>query len=304
MCVLSGPEIKKRASDIFSDRWHEDYIQEATYDLRVDTKPLLRIGGKPYDPTEPYLHSHIKIEPGELAMLPTVESFQMPSDLVGSIKIKLSHSSQGLTPLFGPKVDPLFGREHNGERMYLWVSNLGLKTIHIKRKDPVFTVQFHKLYGDAPQPITKEPICRRVDKQIHEMDAEQYLGFMDKIRVQISDQFEDKFTELDHRLTGFERGTYQVVQFGVFLVASALLAGAIAAMFAMIFSLHTESGLTMVETLEGSSLGTMLFWVGIGLSVAVALLAAGALAQFIRSVWGGQGKSDKSKLPSKKKSKR
>ena len=151
MCVLSGPEIKRRASNIFlSDTWHEDCVQEATYDLRVDTKPLLRIGGKPYDPTEPYPHSHIKIEPGELAMLPTVERFQMPKDLVGSIKIKLSHSSKGLTPLFGPKVDPRFGREHNGERMYLWVSNLGLKPIHIERRDAVFAVEFHKLHGDDP----------------------------------------------------------------------------------------------------------------------------------------------------------
>ena len=237
MCVLSGPEIKKRISDIFtSESWHEKYIQEATYDLRVDTKPLLRIDGKSYDKNEPYTRSYVKIEPGELAMLPTIESFQMPGDLVGSIKIKLSHSSKGLTPLFGPKVDPRFGRERNGERMYLWVSNLGLKPIHIERGDPVFAVEFHKLHGDDPPSKPKESAYHKFARQIHEMDAEQYLGFTDKIRVQISDRFEDKFTELDHRLTGFERGSYQVVQFGVFLVASALLAGAMAAMFAMIFA--------------------------------------------------------------------
>ena len=300
MCVLSGPEVERRATEIFMPKkWDKDSVQEATYDLRVDTKPLLRIGGKSYDKDRPYTRSYLTIEPGELAMLPTMESFQMPGDLVGSIKIKLSHSNMGLTPLFGPKVDPYFGREHGGERLYLWVSNLGLEPIFIERGDRVFTVQFHKLYGDDPQRISKQPVCRRMARQIHEMAPEQNLGFMDKISVQISDNFEDRFTELDHRLTGFERGTYQVVQFGVFLVASALLAGAMAAMFAMIFSLNTESGLTAVEMLEGSSLGTMLFWVGIGLSIAVALLAAGALAQFFRSLWIGQDKSDRSKQPSK-----
>ena len=170
--------------------------------------------------------------------------------------------------------------------MYLWVSNLGLKPIHIERRDAVFAVEFHKLHGDDPPPKPKESAYSKFARQIHEMDAEQYLGFTDKIRVQISDRFEDKFTELDHRLTGFERGSYQVVQFGVFLVASALLAGAMAAMFAMVFALNTKSGIVAVNALEGTSLGTMLFYMGIVLCIGVSLLFIGAVVQLGKLVWG------------------
>lgn len=125
MCVLSEQAIASRVDDIFTNSsWCSDSIQEASYDLRVDTGPYLQIGGKWYDAENPYKSPYIEIEPGELAMLPTAESFCMPSDLVGSIKIKFSHSRKGLAPLFGPKVDPYFGKGHDGgERLYLSVSN-------------------------------------------------------------------------------------------------------------------------------------------------------------------------------------
>ena len=89
------------------------------------------------------------IRPGEMALLPTIESFNMPGNLAGDIKIKFSHSRQGLTPLFGPKVDPYFGRGHCDERLYLWVSNLGASPITLRRGERVFTVQFHKLWGES-----------------------------------------------------------------------------------------------------------------------------------------------------------
>lgn len=294
MCVLSEPEIKKRASDIFTSKsWHENCIQEATYDLRVDIKPLLRIDGKSYDKNNPYTRSYVKIEPGELAMLPTVESFRMPGDLVGSIKIKLSHSRMGLTPLFGPKIDPHFGRERNGERMYLWVSNLGLKPIHIERNDPVFTVEFHKLHGDDPPPKHKESAHHKFARQIHDMPPERNLGFTGRIQDHVAAQFKDNFTGYQRQLTGFEstldgleRGNHQVVQFGIFLVASALLAAAIAAMFAMIFALNTNSGIAAVNALEGTSLGTMLFYMGIVLCIGVSLLFIGAVVQLGKLVRG------------------
>ena len=291
MCVLSEPEIKKRASDIFTSKsWHENCIQEATYDLRVDIKPLLRIDGKSYDKDNPYTRSYVKIEPGELAMLPTVESFRMPGDLVGSIKIKLSHSRMGLTPLFGPKIDPHFGRERNGERMYLWVSNLGLKPIHIERKDPVFTVEFHKLHGGDPLPKPKESAYSKFARQIHDMPPERNLGFTGRIQDHVAAQFKDNFTgyqrqltRFESRLDGLERGNHQVVQFGIFLVASALLAGAIAAIFAMVFSLSTESGLATSDRLEGTNLEGWLFTMAIVLCIGVVLLFVAAVIQFSRS---------------------
>ena len=279
MCVLSGKEIDRRGKEIFNEgSWSPECCQEASYDLRVDTGPFLRIGGKLYEKGSCYTKTHIKIEPGELAMLPTVESFCMPEDLVGSIKIKFSHSRQGLTPLFGPKIDPYFGRGHKDERLYLWVSNLGMSTIIIERGEPVFTVQFHTLVGAPPEFKKKDQIGPTVAKEARKITG-QNLGFMDTMKRQVTDN-------LDSRISRVEHGTQQVVVFGVFLVASALLAGAITAMFAMVFALNTDSGAAAVDALEGSILGYLLISACAGLVLAIVVLLVAAVVQLCR-IWKG-----------------
>ena len=276
MCILSGKEIENRAGEIFSrDSWAQESFQEASYDLRVDTKPYLRIGGELYEPGRCYDKSYIRIEPGELAMLPTVESFSMPEDLVGTIKIKFNYSRKGLTPLFGPKVDPYFGRGHKDERLYLWVSNLGLDTITVDSGKPVFTVQFHTLIGERPEFKKKPPTGQTISRELHAGGHGKSLGFIDTMRDQVT-------AELSDRLSRVEHGTQQVVLFGVFLVASALLASSFAAMFAMVFALNTDTGVTMVNALSGSLLGIVLCTVGVLLSIAVIVLLGATLFQFIR----------------------
>ena len=50
MCVLTGKEIERRRDEIFKcESWSDECFQEASYDLRVDTEPVLRIGGKLYE---------------------------------------------------------------------------------------------------------------------------------------------------------------------------------------------------------------------------------------------------------------
>ena len=71
MCVLTGKEIFKRRNSIFSRKsWSNESFQEASYDLRVDTGPVLRIGGKLYENGIKYKGSHMRIEPGEMAPAP------------------------------------------------------------------------------------------------------------------------------------------------------------------------------------------------------------------------------------------
>ena len=179
MCVLSGKEIYKLRDEIFSGgSWDCKSFQEATYDLRVDTKPVLRVEGKLYEGDVKYESNFITIGPGEMALLPTVETFSMPKDLVGDIKIKFSHTRKGLTPLFGPKIDPCFGRPYPDERLYLMVSNLGVEPIRLKRGDPVFTVQFHKLHGQLPELPQKKQIGPIVAEEAHRMGDETSLGFV------------------------------------------------------------------------------------------------------------------------------
>ena len=278
MCVLTGEEIKNRARDIFTNESYSSACaQEASYDLRVDTGPYLRIGGKLYEEAIPYKKPSIEIKPGELALLPTVESFCMPADLVGDIKIKFKYSRQGLTPLFGPKVDPYFGNGHTNERLYLWVSNLGLRDIVITRYDPVFTVQFHKLYGLSPMPEQKKPIGPTVAKEIRQMGHGQYLGFTDAIEAKIKEEFASRLNRVEH-------GTQQVVMFGVFLVTSALLATALGAIFAMVSAFNTETGIATLNALTGSLWGLLIFASCAGLAFLVFVVTVAAAVKLAFSV--------------------
>ena len=52
----------------------------------------------------------------------------MPNDLVGKIGIRLEYALKGLTGLMGIQVDPCYGQERSGERLYIRVVNLGERT--------------------------------------------------------------------------------------------------------------------------------------------------------------------------------
>ena len=275
MCVLTGKEIYRRRNEIFSRKsWASESFQEASYDLRVDTEPVLRIGGKLYENGIKYKGWHMKIEPGEMALLPTIESFNMPKDLVGDIKIKFSHSRQGLTPLIGPKVDPYFGKGHPDERLYLWVSNLGLSPITIKRGERVFTVQFHKLFGEYPDFEQKVPTGTKVAKEAYAMGSDQSLGFIDQVETKVK-------RELGDRLTGVEQGANRVVAFGVFLVASAILAGAVTTLFVLTATFGTDSSMSMVEALKGDPLFNVLYWAAIMAAISVSAMGVAIVLSLI-----------------------
>ena len=243
----------------------------------VDTGPFLRVGGKLYDEKNPYTESTIEIKPGELVMLPTVESFCMPSNLVGDIKIKFSHSRKGLTPLFGPKVDPHFGCEHGGERLYLWVSNLGLQTIVLDICEAVFTVQFHKLDGPCPEPAKKEAIGPTIAREIRQAGSGQYLGFTDAMKSEVK-------RELESRLIRVEHGTTEVVIFGIFLVASALLAGALGAVLAFASASGITSEISSLSVLKAASWSNPLLWLFLGFTLLVGVLILAAVFKLVRPV--------------------
>ncbi len=266
MCVLTGKEIKRRAKEIFSnDSGHNDSFQEASYDLRVAIDTYIRVGGIMYSPDRnPYREPVIVINPGELAMLPTVESFNMPKDLVGSLKIKFSHSRKGLTPLFGPKVDPYFGSGHDDERLFLWVSNLGTEPVVIRREERVFNIQFHTLTGDSPDFVRKDPIGPQIESEAINFGSEPDLGFMNEMRERVTNDLNDRLSRVEH-------GTSQVVLFGIFLIASALLAGALTVLFSLTPQLDSEQN-ALVNSLLNSRITLWVVW-GIIMSLAIYMVA-------------------------------
>ena len=276
MCVLSGKEICSIKDDIFSgESWGRESFQEATYDLRVDTEPVLRVRGKLYEGEGTYGSKYMTIEPGEMALLPTMETFNMPGDLVGDIKIKFKYTRRGLAPLFGPKIDPWYGRPYPDERLYLWVSNLGIDPIRLKRGERVFTVQFHRLYGELPEFEQKDRIGSIVAAEAHAMGDEASLGFVSRIESNVE-------RKLGAGLDRVEHGTSQVVMFGILLVASALLAGAVTVLFSMVADSEELRFLT-VNTWEGMGLVIALYTVCIALTLSILAVSIVTIVQVFRS---------------------
>lgn len=267
MCTLTGKEIFRCRNKIFSRKsWSSESFQEASYDLRVDTMPVLRIGGKLYENDVSYEGSYMSIKPGEMALLPTVESFNMPCNLVGDIKIKFSHSRKGLTPLFGPKIDPYYGKGHSDERLYLWVSNLGIGPITLRRGERVFTVQFHQLVGDPPDFKPKPEMGPLIAREAYSMGVESSIGFVDVIEKNVKN-------ELGSRLARVEEGTGRVVLFGVFLVSAALLAGAITTLFSLLSNDKDISGQAIVDAVDDVLLLQVLYWGSVVLAISLSAWA-------------------------------
>ncbi len=154
--ILSGNAIRERLEfgEIFEEgTWdkrpiNEGALKEASYALRVAPDGLM-LEGKHYRPGEECIRGDIKIEPGKIAILSTVERLNMPGDLVGKIGIRFKYACQGLTGLMGIQVDPFYGRGRGNERLYIRVANLGNYSILIPLSAEVFTFELHQVIGEV-----------------------------------------------------------------------------------------------------------------------------------------------------------
>ena len=219
--ILRGEAILERlkGGQIFKQgTWDEGLIKEASYALRVASDGLM-LGGKPFLPEKDFLEGDIKIDPGEIAILSTIERLDMPGDLVGKIGIRFDYASQGLTGLMGIQVDPFYGWGHTNERLYIRVANLGNETISIPLRADVFTFELHNLDGRVPEPTTPRlGMWHRLQDILANQD---HASWSNVTKVQF---------DVGSLNTRFESATKEVrdylqplVMFGIFLIAVTIL---------------------------------------------------------------------------------
>lgn len=237
--------------------WDAACIREASYNLRIAPDGML-LGKKQYPPGKVYPKDVIKIEPGEIAVLSTVERFNMPSDVVGHQGIKFDYAVQGLTGLMGIQVDPLYGSKTTDERFYLRFTNNGDQPVSVRPGDKIFNIEFETVTGspnreeidkrEGLRQPTWERLCRLMDKQ-----DEPSWNYARSVREML-------YKEVDVVKRGYE----PVVMFGVFLVAVSIL-GVV---------------LTALLTADKASAGpTVPIWVSDwGWKLLVVALAAGTIA--------------------------
>ena len=307
--VLGNNQIRERKDDIFASNWSEDCLQEASYELRV-ANDVLMVEGKLYKSGDYYKNPYFVINPGDLALLSSIETFHLPGDIVGRLGIKFRYTRQGLTPLFGAQVDPYYGsnisyEDHPGERIYLWVSNLGPSPIDICPRDRVFTIEFHTVSGSAEhRQQDRGRIREQIEREAYKIQASARMGFMDVIRQEAIEEatkpFREEINHLTVRVDAMEKGTSQVVLFGVFLVASAIIATALAAIFGMLFAIDLAGESYLAGSFTKGVIMTLFYVATPVLVAAILILTLAGIARPAITLVSSLGKPSKPKTNGEK----
>ena len=223
--ILGSKEILKRLNngEIFrKGTWVEDSIKEASYALRVACDGLM-LGGQHYRPDKDRVEGAIDIEPGEIAILSTLEQLDMPGDLVGKIGIRFDYASIGLTGLMGIQVDPLFGRDIDKERLYIRVANLGNDSISIPLDAEVFTLELHEVTGIVSDTSTARiPMWHRIQENLAGQQEPSW-SYVTRVQSELSDQSAKLDKRLESETKNIRDYLQPVVMFGIFLLAVTIL---------------------------------------------------------------------------------
>ena len=223
--ILSREAILKRLQEgqIFRDStWVESSLKEASYALRVAPDGLV-FEGKRYRPDEECIEGNIEIQPGKIAILSTVERLVMPGDLVGKIGIRFKYACQGLTGLMGIQVDPFYGSEHENERLYIRVANLGNDSISIPLYAEVFTFELDIVSGDVPKPsIPRTPMWYRIQETLINQQEPSW-SYVTRVQSELSEQAAQLDERLESETQNIRDYLQPVVMFGIFLLAVTIL---------------------------------------------------------------------------------
>ena len=223
--ILSGEEIHRRlkAGDIFvCGTWDENCLKEASYALRIANDGLL-IDGIFYDPGIPYTQTYINIEPGQIAILSTVERLKMPPDLVGKVGVRFNPAIRGLTGLMGIQVDPLYGQNQEDERLFVRVANLGNDTVRFLPGAIVFTFELHEVAGNVQPPAPeKVSTWNRIKKELANQNNSSW-SYATRVQSNVDEQGKSLKSELSSETQNLREHLQPVVMFGIFLVAVTIL---------------------------------------------------------------------------------
>ena len=151
---------------------------------------------------------------------------------MGKLGIRLEFASKGLTGLMGIQVDPFYGLDKDGERLFIRVANFGNEDIEIAAGAAVFNIEF-SIVADAEKPAEKESTWSRVLYGIAGQDRS-HFSYVTRVQTDLSQRANYLEKLIDTRADGLEKqlskdvdgirnNQQSVVMFGVFLVAITIL---------------------------------------------------------------------------------
>jgi deoxycytidine triphosphate deaminase len=243
--LLSGEELldilrEDGESHIFlKGTWRESQIKGAGYDLRMAGNLLVY----PKSPgssevaivkadAEP--RSRITLDPGDTALVSTMERFCMDFDVSAQLGPKFKWAAQGLLILHGMVAHPGYGRElindmwipKKDERLYFIVANVGPDEIVIKQGEAILCAQFFRVQrARSPRPIENfgfDYLTERLFGSRGDSGGLAYFRDVRDLRAEVG-ELRGEVSDLDKTIERVRSVTDNVVVFGVFLVSTTIL---------------------------------------------------------------------------------
>ena len=259
--------------------WDPQNIRAAAYDLRIADDLMIvpdpgHPSGKRYKRGDKR-EQPVILRPGEVAFFSTAEHICMPWDISANIGIKFNFPRRGILILTGLLVDPGFGMRREGnswvpkndERLHFLVANIGPQEIvMLPGSEKIASIQFLHVSGTVFQ---KEVVSTAdMDREFFDPKTETKMGlsfFQDMAKLRT------EFVEFKNRFEAVERGSNQIVMFGVYLLTASILVAAMVVLLSMVSSDDLTVKLATISRLAPKTWKGVAALVGGGVALAVVI---------------------------------
>lgn len=146
--MMADAQIKEalQRGDMAIDPFTADFVQPASYDLRVGAQAFVSDATAVTDVAQRGL---VIIEPGEFAVLTTLERVRCGPQVAGQLGLTSTYARQGLVLLSGPQIDPGFDGI-----LVVRVTNLAPQRVTLPYEDSFLTAQFFWLSSPVEKPYS------------------------------------------------------------------------------------------------------------------------------------------------------
>lgn len=211
--------------------WHERQLRPASYALRISGNGLAfqnpgETTSTVYKFEDPPRKDSFVLQPGGMALVTSMERFQLSKYLAANIGVKFTLASRGVLVHTGMPVHPGFGLSTNdsdandikGKPLRFLLANISEKPVPITPEiDDIASIQFFRLAQPAEHRESPG------GDELEDLYLERGMPLGPLSFFSSTAALRDAPAELDRRMTVMERGSSNVIFFGVYLVAAALL---------------------------------------------------------------------------------
>lgn len=130
---------------IVLEPFEETSLQPASYDMRLGKKAIVTGVEEQIDLEK---RGSLTIKAGDFALLTTLESIELPTNIAGNIGVKSYYTRKGMVVLAGLQIDPGFEGV-----LVIGVYNASPRSLTIDYASPFCTIELHQLNVSVTKPF-------------------------------------------------------------------------------------------------------------------------------------------------------